>query len=87
MDAMCVLKTSQHKEEAEAWINFMASTEANLRNMDYIWYASPNAEALETILPTMRRPTESPWIPLSMRSWPPPRRSLDRCEALLGPPC
>ena len=48
VDAMCVLKTSQHKEEAEAWINFMASTEANLRNMDYIWYASPNAEALET---------------------------------------
>ena len=48
VDAMCVLKTSQHKEEAEAWINFMASTEANLRNMDYIWYASPNTEALET---------------------------------------
>ncbi|MEI3361845.1 MAG: extracellular solute-binding protein [Oscillospiraceae bacterium] len=36
VDAMCVLKTSQHKEEAEAWINFMASTDANLRNMDYI---------------------------------------------------
>ena len=47
VDAMCVLKDAQHKEEAEAWINFMASTEANLRNMDYIWYASPNTEALE----------------------------------------
>lgn len=47
VDAMCVLKTAQHKEEAEAWINFIASTDSNLANMDYIWYASPNAEALE----------------------------------------
>ncbi len=47
VDAMCVLKDAPHKEEAEAWINFIASTEANLVNMDYIWYASPNQEALE----------------------------------------
>ncbi len=47
VDAMCVLKDAPHQEEAEAWINFIASTEANLANMDYIWYASPNAEALE----------------------------------------
>ena len=30
VDAMCVLKTAQHKEEAEEWINFIASTESNL---------------------------------------------------------
>ena len=47
VDAMCVLKDAPNKEEAEAWINFIASTEANLANMDYIWYASPNEEALE----------------------------------------
>ena len=47
VDAMCVLKSAQHKEEAEAWINFIAGTDANLANMDYIWYASPNSEALE----------------------------------------
>ncbi len=47
VDAMCVLKDAQHKEEAEAWINFIASTPSNLANMDYIWYASPNTEALE----------------------------------------
>ena len=47
VDAMCVLKNAQHKEEAEAWINFIASTQASLANMDYIWYASPNTEALE----------------------------------------
>ena len=46
VDAMCVLKSSQHQDEAAAWINFIAGTDANLANMDYIWYASPNAEAL-----------------------------------------
>ena len=48
VDAMCVLKDAQHKDEAEEWINFIASTESNLANMDYIWYASPNKEALES---------------------------------------
>ena len=47
MDAMCVLKDAPHYDEAMAWINFIASTEANLKNMDYIGYASPNQEALE----------------------------------------
>ena len=47
VDAMCVLKDAPHKTEAEMWINFIASTEANLANMDFIGYASPNREALE----------------------------------------
>ena len=47
VDAMCVLKDAPHYEDAMKWINFIASTDANLANMDYIWYASPNAEALE----------------------------------------
>ena len=47
VDAMCVLKDAPHKVEAEMWINFIASTDASLANMDYIWYASPNKEALE----------------------------------------
>ena len=47
VDAMCILKGAQNVEEADEWINFIASTESNLANMDYIWYASPNAEALE----------------------------------------
>ena len=47
VDAMCILKDAQNVDEAHEWINFLASTEASLRNMDYIWYASPNAEALE----------------------------------------
>ena len=47
VDAWCMLKNAQHVSEAEEWINFMASTNASLANMDYIWYASPNTEALE----------------------------------------
>ncbi len=47
VDAMCVLKDAPHYENAMKWINFIASKECNLANMDYIWYASPNAEALE----------------------------------------
>lgn len=80
VDAMCVLKTSQHKEEAEAWINFMASTEANLRNMDYIWYASPNTEALEQY-PAYYE--EIYGEPLDMELYEimaAPQEVLDRCE-------
>ncbi len=47
VDAMVMLKDAPHQEEAEAWMNFICSTEASLANMDYIWYGSPNREALE----------------------------------------
>ena len=47
VDAMCILKDAKNVDEAHEWINFIASTDSNLANMDYIWYASPNAEALE----------------------------------------
>ena len=47
VDAMCMLKGAPHQREAHMWINFIASTEANLANMHYIGYASPNREALE----------------------------------------
>jgi len=47
VDAMCILKDAPHQDEAHEWINFIASTDANLANMDFIWYASPNKEALE----------------------------------------
>lgn len=47
VDAMCILKSAKNVDEAHEWINFIASTDSNLANMDYIWYASPNAEALE----------------------------------------
>ena len=83
VDAMCVLKTSQHKEAAEAWINFMASTEANLRNMDYIWYASPNAEALETYPAYYEETYGEPLDPALYEIMAPSQEVLDRCEAYL----
>lgn len=47
VDSMCILKDAKNVDEAHEWINFIASTDSNLKNMDYIWYASPNTEALE----------------------------------------
>ncbi len=64
----------------------MASTEANLRNMDYIWYASPNARRWRPIPPTTRRPTASPWIPALYEIMAAPQEVLDRCEAYLVRP-
>lgn len=58
VDAMCVLKDTQHMAEAEEWINFIASTSSNLANMDYIWYASPQpggAGAVPGLLPGGQR--------------------------------
>jgi len=47
VDAMCILKDARHPAEAHAWINFIASTNAALANMDYIWYGTANSKAIE----------------------------------------
>ncbi len=47
VDAMCVLKGARHYDEAMAWINFMASTDSCLANLDFIWYGTANTEAIE----------------------------------------
>ena len=83
VDAMCILKDAQNVDEAHEWINFMASTDANLRNMDYIWYASPNEEALE-MYPEWYEETYGE--PLDMELYEimaAPQEVLDRCEAYL----
>ena len=83
VDAMCVLKNAKNLDEAHEWINFMASTDANLRNMDYIWYASPNEEALE-MYPEWYE--EQYGEPLDMELYEimaAPQEVLDRCEAYL----
>ena len=83
VDAMCVLKDAQNVDEAHEWINFLASTEANLANMDYIWYASPNTEALEQY-PAYYE--ELYGEPLDMELYEimaAPQEVLDRCEAYL----
>ena len=43
VDAMCVPKTSQNKELAEEYINFLLSEEAAIANAEYIYYSCPNS--------------------------------------------
>ena len=83
VDAMCVLKDAPHKEEAEAWINFIASTDANLSNMDYIWYASPNKEALEQYPDYYEETYGEPLDPEIYNIMAPSAEILDRCELYL----
>lgn len=83
MDAMCVLKEAPHYEEALAWINFIASTEANLANMDYIWYASPNQDALEQYPAYYEELYEEELDQETYDIIAAPQEVLDRCEAYL----
>ena len=83
MDAMCVLKGAPHYDEAMAWINFIASTEANLKNMDYLWYASPNQEALEQYPAYYEELYGEPLDPEVYEIMAAPEEVLDRCEAYL----
>lgn len=80
VDAMCILKDAPHTEEAEMWINFIASTEANLANMDYIGYASPNKEALEQYPSYYEEIYEEPLDPEIYEIMAAPADVLERCE-------
>ena len=51
VDAMCILKNSTHKTEAEAFINFMCEPEIATRTADYIGYATPHTAAREMLDP------------------------------------
>ena len=86
VDAMCVLKDAKNKTEAEEWINFICSTEASLRNMDFIWYASPNETALEEY-PAYYQEQTGEELPeevyLVMAA---PQEVLDKCEMYLNLP-
>ncbi len=48
-DAMAIPKTSQNKEAAELFINFMTDPEIALRNAEYIGYSTPNITAWEML--------------------------------------
>ena len=79
VDAMCILKDARNKTEAEEWINFIASTECNLANMDYIWYASPNAEALEQYPDYYLETYEEELDPGIYEIMAAPEETLERC--------
>ncbi len=83
VDAMCVLKGAQNKAEAEEWINFICSTQASLANMDYIWYASPNKEALEQYPAYYEETYGEPLDQGRYEIMAAPQEVLDRCEAYL----
>ena len=86
VDAMCVLKDAPHYDAAMAWINFIASTEANLANMDYIWYASPNREALEKYPAYYEELYGEELDPEVYAIMAAPPEVLERCEAYVNLP-
>lgn len=75
-DAMCVLKSSRHKAEAEAFINFMCDTEIAVRNAEEVCYAIPQVEAFEELDEETRTDTMVY----------PPQEVLDRCEIFVNLP-
>lgn len=48
VDAVCIPKGTQHKDIAEAYINFLLSEEPAVANAEYIGYASPNTLVRES---------------------------------------
>jgi spermidine/putrescine transport system permease protein len=47
VDAFCIPSCCQHKELAEAWINYMLEYEAAIANAEYICYGCPNSLVYE----------------------------------------
>ena len=48
IDAMCIPKSSQNKELAELYINFMLEPDIAIANAEYICYASPHTAVFES---------------------------------------
>ena len=48
VDAMCVPKTAENKEAAELYINFMLEEEIAVANANYLCYASPHSNVLDS---------------------------------------
>ena len=49
IDGWVIPKNAEHKENAEAFINFMCKPEIALKNFEYITYSTPNKAARELI--------------------------------------
>ncbi len=71
IDSWVIPKNAKHKENAEAFINFLCKPEIALMNFDYITYSTPNTAARELI--------EDPEIRNSQIAFP-EDSELDRCE-------
>ena len=86
LDAMCMLKDAPHQKEAHMWMDFIASTDANLANMHYIGYASPNREALERYPDYYLEQEGVELDPEIYDIMVAPPETLERCEAYLNLP-
>ena len=53
VDSMCILKTTEHKKEAELFINFMCEPEIAAMNAETVGYATPNTEAKKLLDPAI----------------------------------
>ncbi len=51
VDSMCILNTTEHKKEAELFINFMCEPEIAAMNAETVGYATPNTEAMKLLDP------------------------------------
>ena len=76
VDAMCVLKSSPHKKEAEQFINFMCETDIAVRNAEEVCYAIPHTAAFEELDEETREDTMVY----------PPQEVLDKCEVFINLP-
>ena len=74
VDAMCIPKGAPHKEEAEAYINFLCDPEIAAANMDYVGYSTPETAAKE-LLPEEVQNNEIYY---------PPQEILDRSEGFVA---
>lgn len=53
-DSMVIPKNSEHKEEAEIFINYLCETDTAFRNSDYVGYSTPHMEARQKLDPDIR---------------------------------
>lgn len=75
-DSMCVLKSSRHKKEAEAFINFMCDSEIAVANAEEVCYAIPQMEAFSMLDEETQNDTMVY----------PPQEVKERCEVFVNLP-
>ena len=69
IDSMCIPTCCKHKENAELFINFMCEPEIAAENAAYIYYGTPNKEALELM--------DEDYLESELTN--PPEEYLDKC--------
>lgn len=75
-DCMVIPTASQHKKEAEMFINFLLDPDNAYQNTEYVGYATPNKAALDMVREA------SPEV-VEMEAYYPPDEVLDRCEVFI----